>query len=302
MCLNHYSDAEWAKIDSAVAWVRQEPLSKIERDALLIAADDYLVGKHSRVPSRAQERKAWTKVSKKIAQLQQAINSAAAIERARLNTGRANIHEPLIENTQITFVAPMMNRVRLNLNTGREPLTENTQSMFVVTTQMIAAVVGKEKFDQILHSKPFLHLMTVSEANILLSELEGQAVSAVLWSRCRPHFCWSHTGRLEPAVPYMQQILWLWTHRFGGKPTLSVDPSHSPARVHGPLVEYLAAVAGPIMKGAAPRQSSLRDVVRRQRAFYAKLRKLGLEIEPVAYNRAKVMRKLTPYRDVASQN
>jgi hypothetical protein len=74
------------------------------------------------------------------------------------------------------------------------------------------------------------------------------------------------------------------------------------------LVDYVAAVACPIMKDAAPKPSALPDSIERQKKFYAwlseyedKWRKINRqfdEIGPWAYNRAVAMRERDPYGDV----
>jgi hypothetical protein len=161
-------------------------------------------------------------------------------------------------------------------------------------------IVAKESPPEIIH------VMTSTEVNILLARLKFQIDALSSGCRYRHWWWWSYTGRLEPRIPYMQQILWLWTHHFGGKLTLSVDSTRLRARVYGPLVDYIAAVAGPIMKGAVPKPSALRDIVERQKSFYTWLTKYErlskTKIEPWAYNRAVLMRERDPHGDVASRS
>ena len=132
--------------------------------------------------------------------------------------------------------------------------------------------------------------MTVSEINTFLSQMKITADSKVAHCRFGPGPFTTSTGRAEPRVTYVQQILWLWTHRFRGKLKFSVDLIYIPDRVYGPLVDYVAAVSGPVMKQAAPKASGLRDIVKRQKQFYVLLsefqRKHGRVIEPVTYDRA----------------
>jgi hypothetical protein len=55
-------------------------------------------------------------------------------------------------------------------------------------------------------------------------------------------------------------------------------------------VDYVSAVAGPVMKNDAPKPSALRDILERHRKFYAWLadyeRKSGCSIGPWSYNPA----------------
>jgi hypothetical protein len=282
-----YTADEWARICTAIARVRPDPLSDIERDALRITADDYLYGlsrKDTPVPSRAAVRKAWVAVSELIGNLRYAVEAAAQAER-------------LLSN-------------------------DEDERLIIVTEEILAAVHGRpqpppitvpilyegQRTEQTIQFHPISgsHTMTSSEVNILLSQIKFQIDRLITRLRLGPWYFWSYTGRLEPRIPYMQQILWLWTHRFGGKLTLSVDSTRPRARVYGPLVDYIAAVAGPIMKANAPKPSSLRDILKRQKGFYAWLsnykREYGTDIEPWAYTRAVSMRQSDPHGDVASRS
>jgi hypothetical protein len=284
--LPDYTEAEWSRIRSAIAKVRRDPLTDTECDALRITADDYLASlsqkKNTCVPSRAAERKAWEAVSQLIVKLQRALDAATQAH-CRRNLGDARL--------------------------------------LFVTEEILAAVLGRpqppQKTVPIIYKGLWTertiqfhptgsHRMTSGEVNVLLSQIKFQIDSLITNCHSGPAYCFSYTGRLEPRVPYMQQILWLWTHRFGGNLTLSVDSTCIPARVYGSLVDYIAAVAGPILKAAAPKPSGLRDVVERQKKFYVWLsnyeRKNKTQIEPWAYNRAVTIRERDRYGDVESRS
>jgi hypothetical protein len=269
-----YSAKEWTDISCAVAKVRREPLSDIERDALRVTADDYLrdqrekrAGTSAVVKRRALAR-AWEKVGSKVAELKRAVEEIG-VEGHPL--GLFLVTDEMLCALQ-GLPAPAPNIVSAM---GREITVP-----FTVT------------------SKP--RWMTAIEICAFLSQLKITADRTAAQFRWGPAYCWTYTGRLEPRVPYMQQILWLWTHRFAGELTLSIDSTHIPARVYGALVDYVAAVAGPAMKDASPKPSALRNVIDRQKKFYAWLsdyeRKFG-EIGPWAYNRAEAIRARAEERD-----
>ena len=149
-----YSKTEWTRICSVVVKVRSEPLTDIERDALRIAADDYLYGLRRRragMPSRGTERKAWEKICKLIGNLQQAIETAA------------DAHQ------------------KLQGSAAELPA-------FIVTEQMMAVVLGKAMPGPTMMTLdgrkrmvtlPFtlnfgapIHVMTVSEINTFLSQMK----------------------------------------------------------------------------------------------------------------------------------
>jgi hypothetical protein len=262
-----YSAKEWTDISCAIAKVRHEPLSDIERDALRITADDYLRGTLPAVKRRALAT-AWGKVGSKVAELKRAFEELG------------------IDGDSLgLFLATNEKLCALQDLPRRKP-------------NIISAIGRKITVPCTVTSKR--RLMTITEICAFLSKLEIGADQTAAEFRCRPPYCWTYTGRLEPRVPYVQQILWLWTHRFGGELTLSIDSTHIPARVYGSLVDYVAAVAGPVMKDAAPKPSALRNVIDRQKKFYAWLsedeRKNG-EIGPWAYNRAKAIRDRAEERD-----
>src|SRR5260370_27801409 len=233
-----YTEDQWARICAAVARVRRDPLSDIERDALRFTADDYLYGlsqkEYTRLPLLKVQRKAWKAASDSIENLQRALDAGTRAQRS-------------LRNDEYKW-----------------------------------CIVAKESPPEIIH------VLTSTEVNVLLSRLKFQIDALSSGLHLRHLWWWSYTGRLEPRIPYMQQILWLWTHHFGGKLTRSVDSTRTRARVYSPLVHSIAAVAGPVMKGAAPKPSSLRDIVERQKSFYAWLAKYErlskTKIRPRAYN------------------
>jgi hypothetical protein len=246
-----YSEDEWVRISAVVAKVRGDPLSAIERDALRITAEDYLAG---------------------IAEADNAVPRST--ERKAWEKVSLQI-DGLQRAIDSASAASIANRSGSILEGGK---------WIVVTEDILTAVLGDS------HPVRDVPAMTVCDVRVLLSQIKLQVDMNVSRLRFGPAYAWSYSGRLEPRVPYVQQILWLWTHRFGGKLTLSVD-----WRVHGLLVDYVAAVAGPVMKDAAPKPSSLRDSIERQKKFYAWLSEFsrkhhGLEIGPLAYNRAVIRR------------
>jgi len=276
-----YTPAEWGRISTAVARVRREPLSDIERDALRVTADDYLSEQRvwrsdqSAVAMRGARRKAWEKIGRKIAELSRAVDELVALPGSQVDVDL------------LFFVTDEM-RAALNGDPAPKPN--------VVTTRGRTITI------------PFTNLtrwMSADETRALLSQLRVSADRHAAELRRGPSYFWTYTGRMEPRVPYMQQILWLWTHHFSGALTLSIDSTRIPARVYGPLVDYVAAVAGPTMKGTAPKASALRDCIKRQKKFYAWLseneRKYGSR-GVWAYNYAKSLREPDedPYGDVAS--
>lgn len=159
-------------------------------------------------------------------------------------------------------------------------------------------VKGHWKVITIPHVARDARIMAVDEVGVLLSQFRFQIWLFLRTLLLGPPECWTYSGRLEPRVVYMQQILWLWTDRFGGKLTYSVDSTRIPTRIHGRLVDYVSAVASPVMKDKAPKPSSLPDVVERQKKFYAWLadyeRVWGRKIGPWAYNRAAECASPTP--------
>jgi hypothetical protein len=231
-----YTETEWARICSVIKKVRPDPLNDTERYALRITANDYLADSRNRSNKRhtlAAERRQWERASKHISKLLDVIKVAVGIH----------------------------NGLR----------RKRDQQFFLVTQEIMAAVLGQQqpspetiKIQEKQITVPFhvsrgSHIMTVDELRILLSQLKVQIDIFADVCRYGPGYLWSYTGRTEPRVPYMQQILWLWTYRFRGKLTLSVDPADIPVRVSGPLVDYVSAVAGPVMKERVPKPSALRD-------------------------------------------
>jgi hypothetical protein len=279
-----YSTPEWAAIEHVIAKARSDALSDIERDALRITAADYLrdqrewkTGQAAPVKRRAQ-RKAWKNVASKVAELKRFVDEVAVL----------NSHPDML-----IFVTQEM----LAAVEGRPAPKPKTERFFLkgrehaVTLPLTAPVDGPARW------------MSADQLCAFLSQIEFAADRSAAHMSSGAAYCWTISGRLEPRVTYMQQILWLWTHRFGGKLTLSVDSTHIKARVSGPLVDYVAAVAGPVMKAGCPKPSSLRDTIKRQKKFYAWLSKHEAEhgeVGPWAYNRAIAMRGRRPYGEVGS--
>jgi hypothetical protein len=129
-------------------------------------------------------------------------------------------------------------------------------------TRMVVVDFKQALFLDAVQSILFL---SIDEICAFLSDLERTAKSNEWRFGTGPHRAWSVSGRRDPGVIFQQQILWLWTHRFGGKLAFSKGDSKRP---HGPLVDYLRAVTGPVMKERAPKPSGLRDIINRQKDFY----------------------------------
>src|SRR5262249_32328795 len=95
-----YRDAEWERISAAIQRGRHDPLNDIERDALRIAANEYVVGSRNKSIKRhtsTAERKAWGKAYKMILESQRAIKRAAGITCALRGPERDWVFFPVSE-------------------------------------------------------------------------------------------------------------------------------------------------------------------------------------------------------------
>jgi hypothetical protein len=270
-----YTDDDWVRISATIQRVRSDPLNDTERNALRIAANEYVVSSRNKSIKRqtwTAERKAWRNAYKMILESQRAIKRAAGITIARRRTADL-LFFPVTEEIMAAVLGQL------------QPSPKTTK----------IKVKGHWKEIAIPHVSRDAHLMTADEVGVVLSQLKFQIWRFLTTWRVGPAEWWTYSGRLEPRVVYMQQILWLWTDRFGGRLTLSVDSTRIKTRIHGPLVDYVSAVTGPVMKDERPKPSGLRDVLKRQKKFYAWLadyeRTRGFKMEPWAYERAAAMRK-----------
>jgi hypothetical protein len=265
-----YTAQEWTRIHSAVARVRSERLSEVERDALLITAFDYLCGlqrKTSPIVVRRKERREWEKASELLGRLQ---HTLARISLMRKSEGYSGTGEFAVsEQMKVALLGgemPVSEPIELNRPArSMVPSVKTKRILQESSTAIGSATVSR------MRRTPFNfggRFMTLDDLNVLVEQIRARFDLRTIELTFRPNYRWTYTGRMEPRVPYMQQILWLWTHRFGGKLTVSVDSTRIRPRVHGPLVDYVAAVAGPVMKERAPRASGLQDVIDRQKEFY----------------------------------
>ena len=84
----------------------------------------------------------------------------------------------------------------------------------------------------------------------------------------------SLTGRLDPTVVYLQNILLQWKE-FGGELRFSQNPVSR--KISGPLARFINDVTVPVMGQDAPSPKSYRSLINRQKKLYQKLESLPVE-------------------------
>jgi hypothetical protein len=133
--------------------------------------------------------------------------------------------------------------------------------------------------DQSIFGSP--EALSTAQVTAFLDELRTDAeINKILLLKAHPQVH-SFSRRKDPGVVFQQQILWLWTHQFGGDLSFAYDKASDPERPYGPLVEYLRSVTGPVMGCNAPAPSGLRSLINRQKSFYVWLEQSGAEVTPL---------------------
>jgi hypothetical protein len=225
-----YSPAEWAAIDKAAG----RPLSIVERVALTFAADRYIFQSINRsrmrrvVPSRRTGL--WKKVASSVEKALENIKDLVAVEWEVWDLRYGPLDDP---NGAAAPCWPVPDDIVRMLGGSPETLGSNEIS-----------------------------------SNLLIYFFERIAQRARSRTHQEPIYPWvSITPRRDPSIIYLQEVTWIWTDELGGKLSISCDSTQLASRYFGPFVDYISAVASPVMKDKTPRSSSLCKLIERQAKF-----------------------------------
>jgi hypothetical protein len=263
-----YTAPEWLEIETCINNVRGTPpiSSEDDRKRLLVLADEYRGNCILRnlIPQSTtkQKRELFRKAAKLCDQLRSTLKMAAInrfLEAYRRSPALAEIKDRC-DQIQTTG----------NFKGYYVPGSSWRSLPIMIPSDELTAAVVANLLRPSAVPEPFTidnaaRIMRAGQVFDLLNELQAalESTAEYAWA---VHLTDSFSGRLDPSVVYLQQVLFLWTETFGGKLGISRSPDDS-KKIGGPLVRYLLAVVRPVMGANTPSLQSLPDIVDRQKDF-----------------------------------
>lgn len=224
-----YSELDWAKIEHSIRVVRQEPMSRKERQFLQQAASQYRHEVAARTAgtyrSPLQAMAAWKRAAELCRKLRKALVSAAKAKNS--------------EYWKIVAAATISKELAAKLG---EVIRPN-----------VAERLSFQDALQIIDCGDLVTLLTEVETHLRKMGSDPYSGSVSKWK--------SVSGQLEPSVVFYQRILFLWTEFFDGK--LKFSRRTGSNQIDGPLVRYLIAVTEPVMGDKRPSLENIPDIVAR---------------------------------------
>jgi hypothetical protein len=135
-----FSEVEWAEIESAVAAVRKEPLTKEERNSLCYSADEFIANSNARMtgtyPSPRKRADLWRTAAKLCAQFRKAIEVAS-----KNRYGDGWKHETIGPAHYLGEVVDLLDMLEWELNEHTDPSYWEVSIEHSVTGRLDPSVV-----------------------------------------------------------------------------------------------------------------------------------------------------------------